>query len=248
MTTTDSDFFETTDDKGNGKGYENDHLRSLDGRHNEDFTPLYKLWTGENVFFCGGRIMLGHNPYRLPFTCVLILAVAVFDYFYLIPSVTQQDFHIVSVFVNVCFFVIVFSIYVTLAYVALTEPGIIPPSKLTYRVKLRSPSRPRTGVYLSVPNVMEGTTPGAHHRNQHLTYCVRCEIDRPERTRHCRYCNNCVDRFDHHCSWVANDIGARNYRSFLWFVSLLTLFCFFNVGFSIMEIVLKYRSSMGGQR
>ncbi|KAI8369892.1 DHHC palmitoyltransferase-domain-containing protein [Choanephora cucurbitarum] len=59
-----------------------------------------------------------------------------------------------------------------------------------------------------------------------LTYCETCKIYRPPRASHCRQCDNCVEFEDHHCAWLNNCIGKRNYRTFilLWLVGGLTLY------------------------
>jgi len=51
--------------------------------------------------------------------------------------------------------------------------------------------------------------------------CPDCVILRPPRSRHCHYCDKCVQKFDHHCQWVNNCIGARNLGWFYSFISLL---------------------------
>jgi palmitoyltransferase len=51
-----------------------------------------------------------------------------------------------------------------------------------------------------------------------VSLCPDCEVIRTKRSRHCSICNRCVERFDHHCPWINNCVGANNHSYFLLFL------------------------------
>lgn len=66
--------------------------------------------------------------------------------------------------------------------------------------------------------------------------CSTCKITRPARAKHCRICDKCVARFDHHCGWMNNCIGEKNTRYFVAFLVWHFLICLY--GATILGFIL----------
>lgn len=68
------------------------------------------------------------------------------------------------------------------------------------------------------------------HKNR---ICNTCQILRPPKASHCWHCDHCVKGFDHHCYFVANCVGIRNWRNFVLFVFFGFWTCFYDLVVSL---------------
>lgn len=54
--------------------------------------------------------------------------------------------------------------------------------------------------------------------NSEKTECKKCGFAKINRSKHCRICDKCIEKFDHHCIWINNCVGAKNMKYFLYFI------------------------------
>lgn len=88
------------------------------------------------------------------------------------------------------------------------DPGIIPrnshPPEEEFRYDTSVDIGGRQTPSLQFPRTKEVMVNGIPVK---VKYCDTCMLYRPPRCSHCSICNNCVERFDHHCPWVGQCIG-----------------------------------------
>jgi len=95
---------------------------------------------------------------------------------------------------------------------------------------------------LFTPSSVEANPPPQGMNTRHLRRCGKCVTIRPSRphlglkpyrAHHCRVCDRCVLKMDHHCIFLAQCIGHFNYKYFCLFVVYAILACSFYVSVSV---------------
>ncbi|KAF7244843.1 Palmitoyltransferase ZDHHC9 [Varanus komodoensis] len=190
---------------------------------------------GRNTFCCDGRIMMARQKgifyltlFLIVGTCALFFA---FECRYLAVHLSPA----IPVFGVVLF---LFAM-ATLLRTSFSDPGVIPRALPDEAAFIEMEIEATNGT------VPPGQRPPPRIKNFQinnqivkLKYCYTCKIFRPPRASHCSICDNCVERFDHHCPWVGNCVGKRNYRYFYLFILSLSLLTIYIFSFNIVYVVL----------
>ncbi|XP_035537362.1 palmitoyltransferase ZDHHC18b [Morone saxatilis] len=199
----------------------------------------WEVFPGKNRFYCDGRIIVARQSGVLPLTLGLILVTSGLFFIFDCPFLVKHLTSCIPVIGGGLFVFVV----ITLLQTSFTDPGILPratPDEAadiekqidnTGNTSYRPP--PRTKEVLINQQVVK------------LKYCFTCKMFRPPRTSHCSLCDNCVERFDHHCPWVGNCVGKRNYRFFYTFIVSLSFLTAFIFGCVTTHLALRAQGGKG---
>jgi len=188
----------------------------------------YEVWPGKNKFYCRGRLVTAKETEgfyaTLGMTIVPSVLFWVFTCVPLLP-VTPVPF-IISLYTTIT---MMSSLYVA----SFMDPGILP----------RGTPRKTNEEEEMPPKVIKI---GPQETDIEVKWCYTCNIYRPPRASHCAVCDNCVVQFDHHCPWVGNCIGKRNYRFFVIFVWLVIFNCLLVCSMTLFQLIVAGQQSGNG--
>lgn len=205
----------------------------------------YQYYAGNMHFFLGGRLMNAKlKPQPIITGLLVILPAALFFAFS-----AKFLWHNVNPALPIIFAYLFYLTMSSFFRAALSDPGILPRNLHPHPpnpAEERDPyvAGPPTTSWVMVKNALPAASDpeGLQHTGAlevPRKFCDSCKIWRPLRTHHCRDCDGCVETHDHHCGWLNNCVGRRNYLYFFSFIVEACLMCLLLLAFSLLHLARR---------
>ena len=193
------------------------------GKHRREYHIDSNQIYGNNKIWCNTKIITGSKYYNMLLTFFL----------YSIPYILSIIFFLklgpLKLYINIIYISISSILYIIHIYAMIrggcTDPGILP--------------RQNSDLYYTTSR-----TNMRYKINGHMlkvNYCYSCYLFRPPRTSHCAVCDNCVERFDHHCLWLGTCIGKKNYKYFYTLLGSLNINAIFQIAFCVWVLLIEIK-------
>ncbi|XP_034976991.2 palmitoyltransferase ZDHHC18 isoform X1 [Zootoca vivipara] len=197
----------------------------------------WEVFPGRNRFYCGGRLMLARHSGVFLLTLGLIVVTSGLFFAFDCPFLARNLTLAIPIIAGILFLFVISSLLQT----SFRDPGILPRATPSEAADLEKwIDNLGTSTYRPPARTMEVVI---NKYMVKLKYCYTCKMFRPPRTSHCSVCDNCVERFDHHCPWVGNCVGKRNYRYFYAFILSLSFLTAFIFACVITHLALRSQGS-----
>ena len=183
---------------------------------------LNKIY-GKIIIWFNDKFITGQKFYHMIFTFLIYSIPYIFTLTILLNLGSIKKYlYAIYIVISSIFYII--QIYSTIKG-GCTDPGILP--------------RQNADIYYTTNKASLKYLLNGHIIK--LNYCYSCSLFRPPRTSHCAICDNCVERFDHHCLWLGTCIGKRNYKYFYFLIGSLNLNAIFQICFCLYVLVFEIR-------
>ena len=193
----------------------------------KNFNLITKIadWAGYNYIRWKGNLLLGPCSFRPTMLSLITISIPIFLFLFFISDFLTKKISFLIPLIIVIIYIITVSLLIIVSF---CDPGII----LSFPMKKRIIEDRRESKIFQLGYI------------KNYKYCDTCSIMRPSRSTHCGDCNNCVEKFDHHCPWIGTCVGKRNYKYFYFFlfilnflICLIIIFCIYYLIKRITEIV-----------
>ena len=201
---------------------DNNNINNVDitlfNPENKKLLNTYKKWRGDNYFPFNAKIIMGPTSFR-PTLVSFFIVIIPYSLFVVFNTSFYREQLTIFIPLIATFLVIITLIFLLMA--SFSDPGIL------LRFELEN-------------NIIEDRKKSKIFQLgyiQNYKYCGSCKIIRPLRSTHCGDCDNCVEKFDHHCPWIGQCVGKRNYKYFYFFLLNLNILIIFMVIFCVFHII-----------